>query len=344
MDISALFERFRMGPRDLVGIDLGTSATKAAHLRRVNDGLTLVGAQLLPPLAGLPNVPDEAETVNRVALSGAARSRNAALAISGHNAVIKLVSFPGPPVGDLMRRLPHDMGLKTPEAYRISYQVITEGRGRGESRVLAVGIPDADADAVMAKFASGLPAPYALEISALAAVTAFQHACADVLKREAVGLVEFGDTVTTLCILNNGAPVLVRRFEFGSRSLILRICKNLGVTETIARSIVSDGSFDISEITTELLSPVIAQIIVSRDFIERRENCRLGAMYASGGLMMSADARRLLESRLDTGIRQWNPFDAVAAVPDPQQGGIEPDSAWRFAGAIGAALGVMEEP
>jgi len=342
MDIRAYVEQFRMGPRDLVGIDLGSSSTKVAHLRRVNDRPTLIGTQILPPLASAPNVPDEAETVSRISLSGNARSRSAALAITGYDAVIKLVSFPGPPAGDLMRRLPQDMGLKTPDDYRISYRVITEGRGRGESRILAVGIPEAHARAVMAHFASGLPAPHALEISALAAVTAFQHACADVLKQEAVGLLEFGDTVTTLSILKNGAPVLVRRFAFGSRSLIQRICKNLGVTETIAHSIIGDTSFDISEITTELLSPIIAQIIVSRDFIERRENCRLSAIYATGGLMTSADVRRLIENRLDTEIRIWNPFDGLDAAADALQG-TEPDSAWRFAGAVGAAVGAMEE-
>ncbi len=342
MDIRTLFAHFRMGPGDITGLDLGTSAIKAAHLRRSAEGISLIGAQLLPPLDDMPGVETDTETCHNVMLRGAARARSAALAFSGLSSVIKLVSFPGPVGSDLIGRLPQDMGLKTPEDYRISYRILAEGRGRQESRVLAVAVPEDDASVVMAHFASGLPAPYTLEISALAAITAFQQACGPDTVNKAVGLLEFGATVTTFSILNENEPVLIRRFDFGSRTLTARICKNLSVSESTARGIISDNAFDISEITSELLTPVINQIIVSRDFIERRENCRLSAMYASGGLMRSADVHKLLHMLLDTDIREWNPFDRLVAAPQALAG-IDADTYWRFTGAVGAALGALEE-
>lgn len=342
MDFSSISQRFKSRVRDITGLDLGSSSTKAVRLRRDNEGYTVLGAQLLPPLAGIPGVSAEAETIDSLALDARTRARVAALATTGPNAIVKLISFPGPPDENLTDRLTQDLGLENPDAFRMSYRVLVEGRGRTESRILAVALPEADAGPVVTLFATGIPAPYALEISGLAALTAFQQACADVVKTEAVGVLEFGDLMTTLCLLNRESPVLMRRFDFGNRALIARICKQFGVTETIAQSIIKDTSFDISEMVVELLSPLLAQVIVSCDFIERRESCRVAAMYATGGLMASADARKLMESRFNVDIRQWNPFEGLKEASGALAA-IEAESAWRFAGAVGAALGTLED-
>ena len=50
-----------------------------------------------------------------------------------------------------------------------------------------------------------------------------------------------------------------------------------------AQQILFDGSFDISQPIAEVMGPFEKQLIVSRDFVERRENCRINKIYAAGG-------------------------------------------------------------
>jgi Tfp pilus assembly PilM family ATPase len=340
--ITVLLDRLRKGPADVVGLDLGSSAVKAVRLKHIGTEIQLLGAEVLPALADLPGIDQGVATSPTIQLPSRVRSRSVSLAVSGARAIIKLVSFPGAVGPDLIDRLPESMGIKEPDTYRISYRIVTEGHGRTESRVLAVALPDETASLAMGLFASGLPAPYSLEVSGLATLTAFQHGYGETYADAAVGLVEFGSAITTLTIMNRNAAILIRRFDFGSRSLIDRVRESLGVADETARDIVGDSSFDISETATELLTPFISQFVLSRDFVERRENCRIERFHVSGGLATSSDVTKGLARALDVEIADWDPFRGLSLAPQALD---ETASAarWRFAAATGAALATVEE-
>ncbi len=340
--IGELLDRFHKAPADIVGIDLGCSGVKVVRLRRTGTDIQLVGADILPALAGLPGVDDGVPATNSVTLPARVRSRCASLAVTGRHAVIKLVSFPGAIGADLVDRLPESMGIKDPDVYRISYRVVTEGHGRTESRVLAVALADEEASAAMAQFGSGLPAPYSLEVSALASLTTFLHGYGEEYANTSVGVIDFGAAVTTLTILSKGAVVLIRRFDFGMRNLVARVHERLGVSEETAREIVADASFDISETVTELLGPVVSQFVLSRDFVERRENCHISRFHAAGGLATSRDVVDGLARALDVEIADWDPFRGLTVMPQA----IDDAAAatrWRLAAATGAALATVGE-
>ena len=340
--IASLADRFRKGPADVVGLDIGSSAVKAVRLKRTGSEIQLLGAELLPALADLPGIDSGVNTSPTVELPPRVRSRSVSLAVSGQQAVIKLVSFPGAVGPELVDRLPESMGIKEPDAYRISYRIVTEGHGRTESRVLAVALADETASFVMEQFASGLPAPYSLEVSGLASLTTFQHGYGEAYADAAVAMIEFGSAITTLTIMNRNAVVLIRRFDFGTRSLVARVRESLGVSDETARDIVGDSSFDISETVSELMAPFVSQFVLSRDFVERRENCHIERFHVSGGLATSRDVRAGLESALDVEITDWDPFRGLTIAPQA----LDDDASavrWRFAAATGAALATVEE-
>jgi len=325
-----LTERLKRGPSDCLGIDVGTTATKLIRLRRSGEDVTILGAELIAPASPDFNIPSRL------------RSRYASLAVSSNGAVAKLLTLPGNIDAAFENQLPRNLGLDDADAFRISYRVVTEGQGRSESRVLAAALPQDAADPLMQRFSSGLPVPYSLEISPLAALTAFERGPVAEAANSAVGLIDFGTTSTTLSVFNRGELVLMRRFDFGTQLVLDRVESTLRVDAETAQGILADAAFDISELLMELTNPIASQFVVSRDFVERRENCSVSALFAIGGIALSRAAMLGLEQALGTDIAVWNPLAGL--VEGPQAFSEQAASQrWRFAAALGAALATVEE-
>ncbi len=318
------------GPTECLGIEIGSSAVKLARVKRSGSDVTVVGVDMVDAGDKTIDIPPRL------------RARYASIATSGKTGMSKLLSFPGAIDKPIDAEIQKSLGLKDDDDYRISYYVISEGQGRQESRVLAAAISEKEASSAMQYFSSGLPAPYSLEVSALATLTAFQQGPVKAKPGAATGLIDFGTTGTTLSLFNEGSLLLVRRFDFGTNSVLERVQKALGVDSETAHGILADTAFDISELLVELMSPVSSQFVVSRDYIERRENCSIESLYAIGGIAHSKLAMQGLVHLLGVEISPWDPFAgftlAPQAIPEEMEG-----QRWRFAAALGAALETLEE-
>ena len=334
-----IIERFKRGPRDIVGIDLGTTATKAVRIRCTGNETSVVGAAILPAvdLSG----GESGDEIPGLSLPAKLKARSVALTSTGQNAVIKLLSFPGAFDGSNAGKLVHNLGLDDPDRFRIGFKVISEGQGRSESRVLTVALPETEASLTARLFPSGTPAPYSIEISGLAAMSAFLHTAKENVDG-AVGAIEFGASTATYALFNKGVLALVRRFNFGTNMLLGKVAESLGVDTETAQGIISDGSFDISHSVSEVMQPLIKQLMVSRDFVERRENCSITHMFVSGGLANSHDSLDTLRKTMDLEVKFWNPFEGLSiakdAIPSELSG-----REWQFAAAVGACLATIED-
>ncbi len=328
--IKELTEGLKHGPTDCVGIDLGITSTKMIRLRRSGDEISILGAELISP------------TSSDITIPVRLRARHASLAISSSGAIAKLLTSPGAIDAKFERELPRSLGVENENDFRISYRVITEGQGRAESKVLGVALPHQDADPIMQEFSSGLPVPYSLELSSLATLTAFEKGPVAAAQAEAVGLIDFGTTTTTLSVFHKGSLALMRSFDFGTQIVLDRVQAALNVDAKTAQGILADAAFDISELLREVTGPIASQFVVSRDFVERRENCNVRALHAIGGIALSRAAMNGLEQALGIDIVAWNP---LAGLPEaPQAFGKKADAQrWRFAAALGAALATVEE-
>ena len=340
MSLKEAFEKFRRGPSDLVGIDVGNSGVKAVRLRAHGGDVTVLDTAILPS----PIRFDEngEPIVDALDIPARLKATYAAISFTGANAIIKLLTFPGEFDEQAEAKVVQNMGLDEPDNYRIGYKIVAEGHGRGESRILTVAWPEEQAVLGPMMLPAGAPAPYSLEISGLATIAAFLHTLDEKTKNGAIGVLDFGDTATTYALFNRGVLTLIRRFGFGTGALLEKVQSTLGVDRETAQGIVMDGSFDISQSITEVLEPLIKQLVVSRDFVERRENCRVSHLFVSGGLAKSPDAVEDLRASLELEIEFWNPFDRLTigkdAIAEELQG-----QEWRFAAAIGACLAVFEE-
>jgi type IV pilus assembly protein PilM len=337
--VGALLKRFRPNPSDVVGVDIGTSAVKVVRMRKNAGGKpTLLGAAILP----YPESQDDGEAVAaRLIIPQRLRARYASLAVTGRGAIIKLLSLPGRFEAGAEEKILENLGIRNAEQFRISYRVLREGHGRSESRVLAVALPEEEATRAMAPFSIGLPAPLSLEIAGLATLTAFAAGPLGKVGEQATGLVEFGATSTFVSFFYRGTLLLVRQFEVGANEVVARVQKSLGTDAETARGIITGGAFDVSQPVMEVCGPLIKQLAVSRDFVERREDCRVGSVFVSGGMTAAPSVISELRSALEVDVSQWNPVEdcpaAAGAIPAELVG-----HEWRLSGAVGACLATLE--
>lgn len=336
-----ILKRFQRGYTDVVGVDLGNIATKVVRLKKINDGVQILGADLLAPVAMMREPGQAPAVAGSLHLPKSLKARHVALTVSSPAAVIKLLTFPTHADKSPDSQVSELLGLGNVAEFRMAYEPVA-GAPRGETRVLAVALPDAVAHAACGLFHSGIPAPCSIEISGLASLTAYRRGPGREHREECVAFMDFGGTGTLLAFINKGTVVMIRKFDFGVRDILKAIRDSLGVEADVALGILTEGSFDISAMLRQSLETFLQQVVISWDFVERRDNTRIEKLFVCGG---AAGLRTWSEEiRKKTGIAPlfWNPFEAVRngpeAVPAPLKGQES-----RFAGALGAALAMLGE-
>lgn len=332
--------RQRRGPSEVVGVDLGTTGFKAVRVRRSKEGMHVLAADVLPVQWPEEDKPETAHlTLPRQLLTN-----YTALALSGDNAAVRIISVPGhsdkTPLDEAHLR--EQVGLG--DEFRVAHAVCMQAQKskKAESKLLVVGLPEQEAQVVLGMVASGPPAPVSLEVSGVAAFNAFLKGPGAQHAQDAVGVIESGAKVTFMAFFNKGILNLVRKFDFGSETLVAKVQQQMGVDRETAQGIISDGAFDISQPVHDVMDPFLRQMLISRDFVERKEECRVAAVYLSGGACLSRWWQEEMRSAAGVDVRLWNPFDgmtiAAGAYPEAWQG-----RETVFTAAVGACLGVLGE-
>ena len=235
-----LIMRLKKGPQDIVGVDFDPAGVRCVRVKKTNGALTVTAADILPPL------PAGSESGRPFSLPNHLAARHVAICIPGEDAVVKLLNLPGQLEGDVQTQIKEHMGIEQ-EEYRIGYRIISQGHGRTETKLLTVAIPDAEAHAACGLFPSGWPAPISVEISGLAALTAFARGPLLAYQDQSVGVLEQRPRATLVAFFNKKELALIRKFDAGHFDLLDRIQKKLGVDQATAENIVADGSFDVSD-------------------------------------------------------------------------------------------------
>ncbi|QBG49183.1 hypothetical protein EGM51_17930 [Verrucomicrobia bacterium S94] len=320
---------------DLIGVDFSSTATKVVRLKQGQEGLALVGMDLLPAveIAGLES--------SRLQLPRNLTTNYSCLSYTGNRAVVRIFSAHIDEQQDQPDEQKIRAQLNVADDFRVSARMIKRGHGRQDSTFLAAAIPDADAKQMLGMFPSGPPAPASLEISGLSFINAFLHAKGEQCRETTVCLLETGETISYFAFLTNGAVTLVGKLPFGAKQLRAQVAEDLGLEEELAASILDDAAINISSSVAAAIGPQMKQLSISKDFIERHQGSRIARVYLSGGLSMLGSWGAEVGRLLHTNVEVWDPLENITF--DSSQ--IDPsmlEQSTRFAAAIGAAIGGIE--
>lgn len=334
ISIKHIFKSGAQITQDILAVHFGHAGTYCARLRAKNGGAVLLAADILPPVTLLAGAPS-------LIIPKPLLSHYVAICIPGDDAVIKLLNLPGQLEEDPTEQIWGSLGLDH-EKFRVAYRTLPSPRNRAETKVLAAAVPEDSAQAACGIFRTGLPAPAALEVDGLAALTNFCLAAPAMQTEEDIGCIVSYGRVSFAAFFRKGELLLIRKFDFGLLHLLDLLRKNLGVDQTTARDILVNGSFDVSQMVKSAMEPFVKQLVISKHFIERRDNCHVSRMFVASEDWMAREWMAEIRSGVGVEIEPWNPLAAVEIQEGALPPAVEPQSA-RLSAAIGAALGLFAE-
>lgn len=325
-------------PNEIVGLDFGTTSTKAVRLRSGHDGVTLVAADILPAVNLAGDTPPLLTLPPRLVTNYAAVTR------ATQQQVVRIVTVPNtsgenePSFGAKVQEV-----VKAEGAQRLAYAVLRTVPAKRETQVLTVTAPEAEIASVLGMLAHGPPAAITLEHAGLAALTTFNLGPGVDAAEEAVCFIDSGAQSTFIAFINKGVPVLVRTLNLGGEQLLERLQAQWGLDRETAMGTLGQGAtIDISQPIHELAGPILRQLSISRDFVERQESCRIARAYLSGGMSLIRQWVQEIHEATGLEILTWDPLQKLTIAPHALPAELEGQNT-RLAAAIGAAVAVVEE-
>jgi Tfp pilus assembly PilM family ATPase len=254
---------------------------------------------------------------------------------------VKLLNLPGHLDSGSEAKIRESMGIDT-ESYRIGYKVLGESHGRVETKLLIVAFPEAEIQGHLGFFASGWPVPVAVELAGLAAINAFLSGYLENCPDESMGVVQFEDEISFFAFIHKKELVLMRKFDFGHNHMLGAIQARLNVSRETAINVAADKSFDISQIVKEVCDSFVRQVVISKHFVERRENCRVSRIFVPGATPASHRLGQEIHAASDAEIEQWDSLKAVIVPPEAVAARLAGQHSL-LAASIGAGVGFFGE-
>lgn len=324
---------------DVVGVDVGATTTRVVRLKRTGDTIALVAADLLPHQI-LPSRQGTELRPLPLILPKHLRAPYAAVAVSSPQGCIRLLSTPSGVDRMDQLNLKEMLGLAEGQEYRIGYEVLPS-EGRAEQLVLAVGIPEAQARWASALFPVGLPAPCSLQVGGAAML--------NVCGRERTAhqgdtcplFIQVGCELSDVAVFHKGRLALYRQCTIGSQSVVASVRAKFDLAEDLVPGILEDDLIDATQTINEAIEPFLRQLVLAREFVERKRSCRVERILICGTVLGAKHWVAQIEKAIGIKPELWNPLASFAVAPDALTErvlGMES----RFAGAVGAALAVLE--
>jgi Tfp pilus assembly PilM family ATPase len=321
---------------DLVGIDFSTTGTKVVRLKKTRGGdVSLIGMDILPPV-------DLTTTKCSLSLPKQLTTHYVNVVYSGTEAMARVLNAPLSTDEKMLSDKKLRESLHVSEEYRVSATILKKGKPRQDSMFLVAAVPNSIITSVLSFFEIGSPAVASVEVAGVAFISAFLHAYGKKVKDKAVCIVEFGESTTYFAFLNKGMVLLVGKFGIGAATMRDKISADLGLDEDLTQTIIVDRSIDVSSPITNVMMPILKQLSISKDFVERYQTCEIEKLYISGDRDLLSCWTQEVAQFLQVDVVSWNPLENIRC-----EKGVIPkefsDKISSFAVAIGAAIGGLEE-
>lgn len=331
--------------RTTIGLDIGTSAVRAAEVRAGDPPALLRFAQLgLPPGAVVGGEIADADAVAGVVRDlwkrAGFKTKHVSVAVANQGVVVRQVELPRMDEADLKGALQFQVQDYIPipiEDAMLDFLPLEEyvaPDGAEMMRVLAVAAQKDMINAfVVVVQRAGLD-PVGIDIAPLAAIRALAETPGLLDERDAVAIVDIGAGVTNVVLHEHRTPRLVRILPSGGNDITAALMTELGIsadeaeTQKIAIGLSEDGS---------PLQPGAAGVIEqrARAFMEdvrssldyyrsQADAARIARVVLTGGGSRMPRLRERLSTLVHVPVEDGHPFvglntDAAGLTPEQLQ-------------------------
>jgi type IV pilus assembly protein PilM len=341
--------------KNLVGLDIGSSAVKAIELRMNGKGykVTAIAVEPVPPDSivdgAIIDSAGVADAVRRVFANKSFRARDVAASLSGSSVIVKKITLPVMTQQELAESIYWEAEQYIPfdiQDVNLDYEVLAGAGGgaQGNMEVLLVAAKkDKIADYTNVVTQAGRT-PVLVDVDAFALQNAYevnygfgQHST--------VVLLNAGASATNINILSGSQSVFTRDISMGGNAFTEAVQKELGLPFETAEQLkkgqdVPGATYeDARPVLKALTDNVLLEIEKTFDFYKATaSNDKLDRIMLSGGASRVEGFAEALQDRFDTPVERFDPFRQITFDPSTL-GGTSPDEVAPLAAvALGLAL------
>jgi type IV pilus assembly protein PilM len=341
-----------MGSKELIGLDIGSSAIKLAHVKPVGVEFRVrkFGVFPLPADAIVDGaIMDHVSVIEgiKTALRELnVKEKEVATSLSGHSVIIKKVVLPTTTPEELEESIQWEVEQYIPfdiKDVKIDFQVIgplKEDPSKMDVLLVAVKT-DLVNDYVSVIKDAGLT-PTIVDIDSIAAGNAFEL-CRPVSDEQVPMVVNVGASFMNINILHSGVPLFTRDVPMGGGMYTSEIQKQLAVSFETAEELkvgkkdAGDRAEKIREIMRTVSNILSTEVQRSYNFFSATYPDRLVTkVYLTGGAAKSAFLKEMLIEKIGVDVELFDPFEGLTL----EEGSVDPSMVSGFNTAATVAVGL----
>jgi len=338
------------GKKEIIGLDIGSSAIKLAELREAQNRYQLknIGEALIPPEAIVNKVIINSgavvEAISTLVKDLGVKTKDVAISISGHSVIIKKVSIPNMSEKELREAIPWELEQNIPHSIdnvNYDFQILPGESQEGNMDVLIVAAKkDVTEDYIAVANEAGLnPVVVDVDVFALENMFEINYPLTD----EVLALINIGASVTNINILKGGVSIFARDITAGGRQFTEWIQKEFNIgydeAEKMKYSLGLTGiSKDLDRITRDFADLICGEIERTIDFFttttSQKETVR--KIVLGGGSSKVPYIKERLVERIGASVEIVNPFKNI--IHDPRD--FDPEYILDIAPKMGVVIGL----
>jgi len=337
--------------KNLVGLDIGSSAIKLVELKDVKGGgyrLVKSGLETLSPEAIVDGAIMDAslvvDTVNRLATALNVRNQDFGTSLSGHSVIVKKISLPSMSPEELGESIRWEAEQYVPfdiNDVNLDYVVLDSGVGDTMDVLLVAVKKDKIGDYTSVIAQSGRN-PLLVDVDAFALQNAFE-ANYPIEPNRVVALVNVGASVTNVNILSGPNTVFWRDISFGGNQFTDAVQKQLSLSFDQAEALKKGertGDHSVQEILPILRSVTddLAQELQKTFdfFLATTSTAKIDQLLLSGGSARIVNFDTQLKERFGMLVEVMNPFRQI----DVSGGSVSEEWLTENAPSLAVAVGL----
>jgi type IV pilus assembly protein PilM len=313
--------------KDILGLDIGSSAIKLVELKEGKSGYRLQNLALspLPPEAivdgALMDSVTIVDSIKDLVKQVKTKTRNAAISVSGHSVIVKRITLPFMTEAELEESIQWESERYIPfdiNDVNIDFQILGSGAENPEVMdvILVAAKKDIINDYVSVIMEAGLnPAIIDVDAFALENMLAINY---DLGKEEVIAVANVGASVTSINILRNNVSAFTRDVFKGGNQVTEEIQRQLHVdfdeAERVKVGSKMDGSSQplIEKVLKEACESLAAEIGNSLEFFQSTSTYeKIGKLFVSGGGSKIKDFDIVLQQQIGIPVELINPFKKI---------------------------------
>ena len=314
--------------KNLIGVDIGTSAVKVVQLKESRRGVHLMrfGIEPLPPQSIV-----DGHVMNSEAVQDALRKlmkelrisqRDVALSISGHSVIIKKLNLPLMKRDELEEQIQWEAEQHIPfdiSEVEVDYNILSQNADVGQMDVLLVAAKKDEIQDLVEVVRLAKLRPLVVDIDAFTIQNVFEFNYG-YHEGEIVALLNVGASVTTVNILNGGVSQFTRDITNGGQSITEEIQKQLQVSFEEAEAYKAGGGANSAEVVPQEVDGIISNVVdsiaseIQRSldfFMATSSHGEVNQIYLTGGTSRISYLRSAIEKRSRIPTALLDPFRRV---------------------------------